>query len=88
VAAVSARRRTAAERVKRPKRPPLSDEEKSLAHEVADFVADLRASGSGWDSTLIKVDETWPRLPYRLAIAGLFLAELEREKKQHGRRVQ
>jgi hypothetical protein len=83
--AMSARRRTDAERVKR---PPLTPEENSLAHEVAAYVADLRASGSDWDCALIQIDKAWPRLSYRLAIAGLFLAQLQHEQKQQKRRLQ
>ena len=84
-AATSARRRTAAERARR---PPLTPEENSLAHEVAAYVTDLRASGNCWDCALIKIDEAWPRLPYRLAIAGLFLAQLAHEQKQQKGRLQ
>jgi hypothetical protein len=78
-------RRTAAERAKRPKRPPLTPEQHALAHEVAARIATLRAAGRDWDQTLIEIDVAWPRLSYRLAVAGLFLAQLQREKKQQGR---
>jgi hypothetical protein len=82
---MSARRSAAAARVKR---PPLTPEEDSLAHEVAAHVTDMRAAGSCWDCVLINIDETWPRLPYRLAITGLFLAQLEHEQKQQKGQLQ
>jgi hypothetical protein len=31
---------------------------------------------------LVDIDEAWPRLPYRLAITGLFLARLTHEQKR------
>jgi hypothetical protein len=70
------------------KRRPLTPEEHALAHEVAAHITDLRAKGTSWDSTLINVDETWPQLPYRLAIAGLFLAQLTHEQPQQGSLLQ
>jgi hypothetical protein len=82
---MSARRRTDAERVKR---PPLTPEENSLAHEVAAYVTDLRASGNCWDRALINIDKVWPRAPYRVVLAGIFLAQLEYEQKQQKGRLQ
>jgi hypothetical protein len=82
---VSARRRTAAER---PKRPPLTPEENSLAHEVAAYVTNLRAEGTCWDCALINIDQAWPSAPYRVVLAGLFLAQVEHEARQHKGRLQ
>lgn len=80
------RRQTGAERIKR---PPLTPEESSLAHEVAVYVGDMREAGHCWDCTLITIDELWPRLPYRVAITGLFLAQLAYERRhERGRVVQ
>jgi hypothetical protein len=82
---MSARRSTVAEGAKR---PPLTPAEDALAHQVAAHVADMRAAGRCWDCVLVDIDETWPRLPYRLAITGLFLAQLAHEQKQQKGRLQ
>lgn len=39
-------------------------------------------NGRCWDCVLVDIDETRPRLPYRLAITGLFMAELAHEQKR------
>jgi hypothetical protein len=82
---MSARRRQTVARVKR---PPLTPAEDALAHQVAAHVADMRAAGRCWDCVLVDIDETWPRLPYRLAITGLFLAQLAYDQKQQKGRLQ
>jgi hypothetical protein len=82
LADVSARRPTHA---KRPKRPPLTPEQRELAHAIAARVGDLQEAGSGWDNILIDLDKTWPHLPFRLAVAGLFLAEEAHQRRQQGR---
>jgi hypothetical protein len=73
----------------RVKRPPLTPEESEIVHEVAAHVGDMREAGCCWDCILIDIDKTWPRQPFRLAVTGLFWAQLAYEQRhENGRGLQ
>jgi hypothetical protein len=67
------------------KRRPLDPEESYLAEQVARRVHALHGAGASWNVALGDIDATWPSLPYRVAVVGLFWAQRIFDKKRRGR---
>jgi hypothetical protein len=58
-------------------RPALTADERRLAYTVAAFISCQRAMGSPVDAALIELDKAWSSLPFRVALGGLFLDQLQ-----------
>jgi hypothetical protein len=63
----------------------MTDAEREVANEIAALVGKMHSAGDPWDRLLVTVDATWPSVPYRVALAGIFLAQLSFEKRRAGR---